>query len=146
VLAIIRGNTWPEKCGSVWVRKVRKCVAVYTWARPPVPWYKTTMSGLSEGTARVRVQDVKPAQLPPLDWSAGHVSPSLSALRTYVETEAIKASAWYLAKRGKKRTLGRILRGLGILFTGAAGLFPIISQLWVRDDKPVVAPAGPRCC
>ena len=99
------------------------------------------MSGKGEGAALGDVEDVMPAQFPPLDWSAGHVSASLSALRAYVETEAIKASAWYLAKRGKKRILGRILRGLGILFTGAAGLLPILSQLWMRDDKPVVAPA-----
>src|SRR5262245_3067405 len=100
------------------------------------------MSGMGEAAAaRGRVEDVRPAPFPPLDWSAGHVGPSLSALRVYVEAEASKASAWYLAKRGKKRVVGRVLRGLGILFTGAAGLLPILSQLWVRNDKPVVPPA-----
>ena len=66
--------------------------------------------------------DLEPAAFPQLDWSAAAAGASLDQLREHVEDEAGKAAAWYLRKKGKKRVMGRSLRGLAILlgFVAAA--------------------------
>lgn len=66
--------------------------------------------------------------LEPLDWSSAAAAASIEKLRVFVEHEAQSVNGWYMAKRSAKRRLGRLLRGLAILFGGLAAMVPIAQE------------------
>lgn len=85
--------------------------------------------------------DLKPVGFPDdLDWSAGNLRGSLDRLRDFSVAEGNKANDWYLSKRVRKRVMGISFRVTAIIATAAAGLIPVISQLWQESGVPVVAP------
>ena len=86
-------------------------------------------------------EDLKPAGFPDdLDWTSNNILGSLSQLRDYSISEGEKANAWYLSSRVGKRLAGRSLRVAAIIFTAAAGLVPVVSQLWQTNGVPEIAP------
>jgi hypothetical protein len=86
--------------------------------------------------------DIHTAALPPLAWEPPQCVDSLQALVNHGSARAEEAVNWYLkAKRGKRRG-ARLLRMATILLTTAAGILPILQQIWTTSDgKPPFAPA-----
>lgn len=75
-----------------------------------------------------------PKQLDELDWSPAQRAESLGKLKAYVTRHAANAVEYYqFAKRPKKRW-AIWLRMSALLFAGAAGLIPILSQLFVDEQ------------
>jgi hypothetical protein len=75
-----------------------------------------------------------PKQLDELDWSPAHRVESLGKLKAYVARHGANAVEYYqFAKKPKKRWAIWLRMG-ALLFAGAAGLIPILSQLYVRAD------------
>ena len=74
-----------------------------------------------------------------LDWDAANPSGSLAALRAYVEDEALKASNWYLQRKGTKALCSRYLRLGAIVAAAAGGLYPIGEVL----DRAIDSSAPP---
>jgi hypothetical protein len=84
----------------------------------------------------------QPAHLPELDWSPEAMDASLTKCKDYVVTRAMDAIAYYqYAKRPKKRWAIWLRMG-ALLFAGAAGILPILSQI-VTDASgdSYIAPA-----
>jgi hypothetical protein len=70
-----------------------------------------------------------------LDWNAANPSESLAALRAYVEEEALKASNWYMQRKGTKAFFSRYLRLGAIVAAAAGGLYPIAESLYEAFEK-----------
>jgi hypothetical protein len=85
--------------------------------------------------------DISTQVITGLDWSPDKAPESLNALYLHVTQAAEEATRWYLdAKRGKKRWAQRLRMGT-ILASLAAGLMPVVSQVWLDDQgQPHVAP------
>jgi ABC-type multidrug transport system fused ATPase/permease subunit len=83
-----------------------------------------------------------PKQLDELDWSAAERVESLARLKAYVARHGANAVEYYqFAKKPKKRW-AIWLRMAALLFAGAAGLIPILSQLFMTENgTPYVQPA-----
>jgi conflict system pore-forming effector with SLATT domain len=89
-----------------------------------------------------RDNDIRAVALPNLPWDSASASDSLYALVTHASQRAQETTDWYLrAKRGK-RIGARLLRLGAIILTTAAGILPILQQIYVGPDgKPPFAPA-----
>jgi len=89
-----------------------------------------------------RDKDIRAVTIPNLAWDSASASDSLRALVTHASDRAQEATDWYLrAKRGK-RIGARLLRLGAIILTTAAGILPILQQIYVgADGKPPFAPA-----
>jgi hypothetical protein len=75
-----------------------------------------------------------PKQLGELDWSPPQRVEALAQLKAYVARHGANAVEYYqFAKKPKKRWAIWLRMG-ALLFAGAAGLIPILSQLFVRED------------
>ena len=83
-----------------------------------------------------------PVQLDELDWSSAQRVESLTRLKAYVARHGANAVDYYqFAKKPKKRWAIWLRMG-ALLFAGAAGLIPILSQLFMTDaGVPYVQPA-----
>lgn len=87
-------------------------------------------------------KDIQSKSLPTLDWDPAKRSESLQALVQHASARAQEASEWYLNAKASKRIGARALRLSAILLTAAAGVFPIVVQMWTTSEgKPVIAPA-----
>jgi hypothetical protein len=71
-----------------------------------------------------------PDHLEPLDWTAARAEESLSSLRRHVVGRGERAISWYRTARRPKKAWATWLRMGAILFGGAAGVIPIISQTY----------------
>jgi hypothetical protein len=86
--------------------------------------------------------DIRTAALPPLVWSPPKYVDSLNDLVTHGSTRAEDAINWYLRAKRSKRRGARGLRMMTILLTTAAGVMPVLQQIWTGPDgKPPFAPA-----
>lgn len=75
-----------------------------------------------------------PRQLDELDWTQAQRAESLAKLKAYVTRHGANAVEYYqFAKKPKKRWAIWLRMG-ALLFAGAAGLIPILSQLFVDDQ------------
>jgi hypothetical protein len=75
-----------------------------------------------------------PKQLDELDWTPAQRAESLGMLKAYVARHGANAVEYYqFAKKPKKRWAIWLRMG-ALLFAGAAGLIPILSQLFVDDQ------------
>jgi hypothetical protein len=83
-----------------------------------------------------------PDNLGELDWSERSRRESVAALKAYVTHRAVGAIAYYQAAKRPKKQWAIWLRMGSLVFAGAAGIIPILSQLFVRaDGSPVLQPA-----
>lgn len=71
-----------------------------------------------------------PEHLEPLDWTVTRAEDSLAALRRHVVGRGDRAIAWYQTARKPKKAWATWLRMGAILFGGAAGMIPIVSQTY----------------
>lgn len=75
-------------------------------------------------------------------WDGVDATESIRQLMNYVESEADKAMAWYWRNKRWKARLSRLIQLAVIVFTAAAGLFPIIGYL-AKDMKwPYLSESG----
>lgn len=87
-----------------------------------------------------RTTVLDPSRFPHLVWESGAWPKSLDALFRYAISEAERALAWYERKRCRAQRAGRGLRLGAILATSAAGLTPVLSELFERDGRPAIDP------
>jgi hypothetical protein len=86
--------------------------------------------------------DIRPAVLPDLKWDSGGVQESLKQVLAYAYAHADEAAGWYVVAKRSKRVWARLLRLGAILFTAAAGILPVVIQIFqTPDGKPPLAPA-----
>lgn len=84
--------------------------------------------------------DLEVTRLPPLNWESGHVAESLAKLRDYTVALVEDSMDWYRkAKRPMKRA-GRLLRFGAILLGAVAGMVPVLAELILFGDKPLIRP------
>jgi len=95
------------------------------------------------GQAMNRVsRDIRATALPPLDWDPAKRVNSMLVLVEHAVSRAEQAAEWYLSAKSSMRLPARSLRLGAILLTAAAGILPIIQQIYTASDgKPVIAPA-----
>jgi hypothetical protein len=87
-------------------------------------------------------KDILPASLPDLKWDSASALDSVKQALAYASTHADEAISWYLKAKKAKRIWARLLRLGAILFTAAAGILPVLTQiLQTPDGKPPFAPA-----
>jgi hypothetical protein len=83
---------------------------------------------------------LEPSRFPDLVWESGAWPKSLDALARYAIGEAERALAWYECKRRRAQRAGRGLRLGAMLATSAAGLIPLVSELFEHDGRPAIDP------
>jgi hypothetical protein len=86
--------------------------------------------------------DILPAALPELKWDSGNALQSLEQALDYAYAHADEAVSWYLRAKRAQRIWARLLRLSAILFIAAAGVLPVLIQIFQSPDgKPLLAPA-----
>ncbi|MBT3881398.1 MAG: SLATT domain-containing protein [Candidatus Scalindua sp.] len=85
--------------------------------------------------------DLKFVNLEGFSWTSDERINSLEQVFKYVSSEAQQAINWYLSKKNSKRIWARILRFAAILATTVAGLIPLLSQIFISNQKISVSPA-----
>jgi hypothetical protein len=87
------------------------------------------------------LRDLTTSEFPTLDWKDAEVLPSLDKLRGFAVARAVEASTWYATNRRWKRRNGQLIRLLAMAATTAAGLMPILSQIFTQNGQPSIPPA-----
>lgn len=83
----------------------------------------------------------EPVSLSELDWNSDKVLDSLGRFRAFVVERANDAIRYYqFAKKPKKRWAIWLRMG-ALVFAGAAGILPILSQIWTADGRAMIPPA-----
>jgi hypothetical protein len=85
--------------------------------------------------------DLSAAGFPKLTWNNQKDAETLASLRDYVVQQAEEAANWYTRHRQWKRFWGRTIRLAALALTTAAGIIPMLSQMFATDGKPVIPPA-----
>ncbi len=75
-------------------------------------------------------KNIRPAQVVADTWDSANPAESLEAVRKAVEAEGQSAINWYWKEKQAKSIFSRWIRLLAFLFTAAAGLAPIGTQLY----------------
>ena len=73
--------------------------------------------------------DIQAAGPECLNWNCGDASASLRQLLQYVETEALKAIAWYLGHKRSKSRCSRSIQFLAVTLTAAAAIAPLVQPI-----------------
>ncbi len=60
---------------------------------------------------------------------------------TYSRNIAIDAFNWYAREKKSKQQMAKLLRLLAILITAAAGIIPILLEMYPRNGNPLFSPA-----
>jgi hypothetical protein len=81
-----------------------------------------------------------PSCFPDLVWEPGAWAKSCDALFRYAVGEAERALSWYERKRWRAQRSGRGFRLGAILATSAAGVTPILSEIFERDGHVAIDP------
>jgi hypothetical protein len=89
---------------------------------------------------RRRPADLEPAAFPSVSWEPKDRAQALEALVGYATGEAERAIEWYYWKRRRMQRWGRGLRLAAILATSAAGITPLLTELFQRNDRPAIDP------
>jgi hypothetical protein len=84
--------------------------------------------------------DLERPDLEELDWSAPHLSESLSRVFRHAVGLARSAEDWYARKRRAKSTWGRTLRVGAIVLGAVAAVLPILAEIFTDDGEPAIAP------
>ena len=83
--------------------------------------------------------DIPRNPFPGISGDATQLAAELDAIFQFVSAAGEDAIAWYRTRRQPKRLYGWILRAGVIIFTAAAGLIPILSELSpLQDGRPVL--------
>jgi SMODS and SLOG-associating 2TM effector domain 2 len=81
-------------------------------------------------------------RLPELKWgSAVEVRESLESLFAHSVNHAEKAIQWYIDHKGRKKVGGMALRAGAIVCLAVAGILPLLTQIFVEEGSPIIAPA-----
>lgn len=87
-------------------------------------------------------RDIQPAALPDLNWDSDTALESLKQVLAHAYAHADNTVSWYLRAKRSKSVWARLLRVGAILFTAAAGILPVVIQIFqTADGKPPLAPA-----
>jgi len=86
-------------------------------------------------------QDIRTTSLPVLQWDDQNIVLSLERLIERAISHADQAIDWYLRSKKAKRIGARLFRLGAILFIAAAGILPILQQIFTIEGKPPFAPA-----
>lgn len=88
--------------------------------------------------------DIRAKTLTDLDWSPGSRAVSLRAMVEHAIAQADEAIEWYLKAKSGTRRAARLLRMGAILLTAAAGILPVLQQIFAAPDGSLrVAAAWP---
>ncbi len=74
-----------------------------------------------------------------IDWSKP--TEAVEYLCKFADTECSQAIEWYFSKKHQKAKLGSAARLCSIVAVTAAGVIPIIGEIFEKDDKPLLSPA-----
>jgi hypothetical protein len=85
-------------------------------------------------------EDLMPGRFQTLSWRPGALAKPLDELFGYVTSEAERAVDWYHRKRTPMQWGGRLLRFGAILATAAAGVMPLLAEIFERDGEPAIDP------
>jgi SMODS and SLOG-associating 2TM effector domain 2 len=89
-----------------------------------------------------RLDDFRHAELQGLSWrNPEEIAASLDAVADYSMQHARKAVQWYIDHRKPKRRWGIALRTAGIISLAAAGILPLLTQIFTDEGVPLIAPA-----
>lgn len=87
-------------------------------------------------------KDIRSVALPVLNWEPGNRNNSLQVLASHAIERADEATEWYLRAKKGKRIAARLLRFGAIVLTAAAGILPIIQQIFAHPpETPAMSPA-----
>ena len=86
-------------------------------------------------------QDIRSAQLGSLDWRPEQASKSLDVIYDHAVDVASQAIDWYLAARGPKKRWAQRLRVGAIVMVAAAGILPVLSQIFSAGGSVKIQPA-----
>jgi hypothetical protein len=86
-------------------------------------------------------KDIQPGARINFEWSPGQINDSLQALQEIIRSDAEGVIGWYLRSKRAKRFWARLLRVSTIIAGAAAGITPIVSQIYTIDGKPCFPPA-----
>lgn len=87
-------------------------------------------------------KDLRAKSLPALNWESSQRAESLRALVEHVVARADEATEWYLNAKWSKRAGAWTFRAGAIILTAAAGILPIVQQIYTGPDgRPFIAPA-----
>jgi hypothetical protein len=88
------------------------------------------------------LEDLRAVTQPDLEWDPKNAVASLRRLFAHAAERADEAANWYLREKKGKSRAARALRFTIILLTTAAGILPILQQIYAEPDgKPPFAPA-----
>ncbi len=88
-----------------------------------------------------KVHDWKPDGLPPLDWQPADLPDYLDKVYQHVVDKTTAAQEWYFQKKNSKRVLGFVLRVVAIVSATAAGILPVLSEIFETErGDPRVSP------
>lgn len=86
-----------------------------------------------EARRAAKRQDIRPLQMPELQWDPDNRQQSLTCIYKRAEEHAVNAINWYLASRRSKKRWAQWLRLGAIFFTAVAGILPILSQIFMTS-------------
>jgi hypothetical protein len=84
--------------------------------------------------------DLEVSALEELSWMPDARGSALEKVFKHVSGEAQRAIEWYLSKKHPKRLGARVLRCAAIVATTAAGLIPLLAEIYTADGKPQISP------
>jgi hypothetical protein len=90
---------------------------------------------------RAALQDIRTTTLPAFQWDDENIVSSLEKLIERAISHADQAIVWYLRSKKAKRIGARLFRLGAILFIAAAGILPILQQIFTNEGKPPFSPA-----
>ena len=85
-------------------------------------------------------KDLKPGDLGKLSWEPDKVEGSLDVVFQHATKKAKDAIGWYLVSKRRKQIWAVGLRVGAILSASAAGILPMLSQIFVTNGNPVIPP------
>jgi hypothetical protein len=87
-----------------------------------------------------KTEDLRPSEFPELSWTSDDVGTSLGRLYDYVTDQAERARTWYFGKRQWKKIGGYGFRAGAIVSIAAAGLIPILGEIFETGGVPYINP------
>lgn len=95
----------------------------------------------NESPRKSKSSDIRPGDLGTLDWGADQARQSLDTIYRHVVSGATQAIIWYLAARRSKKRWAQRLRVGAIIMVAAAGILPVLSQIFSAGGSVTIQPA-----
>ncbi|MCP4678059.1 MAG: SLATT domain-containing protein [Deltaproteobacteria bacterium] len=92
-----------------------------------------------------KVNDLKYENLEELSWEPDSRLDSMKKLFDYAIGYATKATDWYFSKRKWKRLWGYVFRVSAVVAGAAAGVIPVIGEMYKVGEVPMIKPAWATC-